>query len=270
MRWARMITSAAAALGATLALCAPAQAITFGRHDGTAHPNVGAMMAYDDPATPNTLHELCTVTLVAPRVVLTAAHCTSYLLDTLGITDVWVTFNTDSASGPYIHGVMHQDPLYPGPQSDPHDIAVIVLDQAPSPSLTPALLPSRGLLDRMKAAGTLGQSTSFTVVGYGVQARQHISGGGTPLFPFDGFRWVATAFFNALNPSWLRLTQNPAVGAGGGCYGDSGGPNFLGTSQVIAGTTIEGDTVCRSTNVVYRMDTDESQDFLAGFGVPIP
>jgi secreted trypsin-like serine protease len=52
------------------------------------------------------------------------------------------------------------------------------------------------------------------------------------------------------------------TGNGGTCYGDSGGPNFLGTSQAIAAITITGDAVCRSTNVVYRLDTESARGFL--------
>ena len=118
----------------------------------------------------------------------------------------------------------------------------------------------------MKAAKTLAQSTAFTAVGYGDGNRQHTKGGGTPAFAFDGFRWVATSFFNSLSSSWLRLTQNASVGAGGTCFGDSGGPDFLGSSDVIAATTITGDNACAATNVDYRMDTAEAQDFLRGWG----
>ena len=64
-------------------------------------------------------------------------------------------------------------------------------------------------------------------------------------------------------------SMNPATGNGGTCYGDSGGPNFLGTTDVIAGTTITGDTNCRSTNVDYRLDTASARQFLARF-VPLP
>jgi secreted trypsin-like serine protease len=249
-------------LVALLIAAAPAGAITYGAPDGGAHPEVGALLAqqaYSD----GTWAE-CTGTLISPTVFLTAAHCTDYLLNDLGITDVWVTFNTNSAKGPYIHGVMHQDPGYPGPSSDPHDIAVIILDKAQT--IAPAKLPSLGLLDQMKAAGTLNQSTAFTAVGYGDRERVHSQGGGSPTFQYDGYRWVGTSFFNSLNDSWLRLTQNSSVGAGGTCFGDSGGPNFLGTSNVIAGTTITGDSVCVSTNVDYRMDTAEAQNFLRAWG----
>ncbi len=255
-----------AGLIAVLALAPTAAAITYGQRDGTGHPNVGAMMAYF-PSDPGTLQELCTGTLVAPKVFLTAAHCTDYLLTDLGITDVWVTFNTDSAQGPYMHGVMHQDAAYPGPTSDPHDIAVIVLDEAPQ-GIVPATLPTLGLFDAMKKAGTL-NAQRFTAVGYGDQTRVHATTG-APAFGFDGYRWVATSGFNALNGAWLRLSQNPSTGNGGTCFGDSGGPNFLGDTQVIAATTITGDSVCRSTNVDYRLDTAEARAFLAAWGVPLP
>jgi hypothetical protein len=56
--------------------------------------------------------------------------------------------------------------------------------------------------------------------------------------------------------------MNPATGNGGTCYGDSGGPNFLGDTDVIAAITITGDSVCRSTNVVYRLDTESARAFL--------
>ena len=108
----RLIIAAVAM--AALVTAGSASAITNGQHDGNAHPNVGAMMAFDDPSQPNTLQELCSGTLVAPQVFLTAAHCTDYLLNDLHTTDVFVTFNTNSAVGPYIQGTMVQDPLYNG------------------------------------------------------------------------------------------------------------------------------------------------------------
>jgi secreted trypsin-like serine protease len=252
-----------AGVTAALALAASAAAITWGQRDGSAHPNVGAMVA--EWRTPGVKDILCTGTLVSPRVFLTAAHCTDYLR-AKGITDAWVTFDTNGSTGPYRHGAMHQDAAYPGPSSDPHDIAVLVLDD-PVSGITPAALPGAGLLDRMKDAGTLDQETSFTAVGYGDRERVKAKGG--PSFQFDGYRWAATSFFNALNKSWLRLTQNASVGAGGTCFGDSGGPNFLGASNTIAAITITGDSQCVSTNVGYRVDTPGARAFLAGFGVPL-
>lgn len=63
--------------------------------------------------------------------------------------------------------------------------------------------------------------------------------------------------------------MNPAKGDGGTCYGDSGGPNFLGAgsteTNIVAGTTITGDTMCRATNVDYRVDTGSARAFLGWF-----
>jgi hypothetical protein len=53
----------------------------------------------------------------------------------------------------------------------------------------------------------------------------------------------------AVNPNWLRISMNPARGDGGTCYGDSGGPNFLGAgsgeTDIVAATTVTGDFMCR-------------------------
>ena len=88
--------------------------------------------------------------------------------------------------------------------------------------------------------------------------------------PFDAFSlFVAVGTLNSINPAWLRISQNPSTGNGGTCYGDSGGPNFLGAgaseTNIIAATTITGDTPCRSTNVDYRLDTDSARSFLGQF-----
>ena len=84
-------------------------------------------------------------------------------------------------------------------------------------------------------------------------------------FHYADIRYVATGSVNALTPTWIRASMNPATGNGGTCYGDSGGPNFLGDTNIIAGTTITGDFVCRATNVDYRLDTPSARTFLGQF-----
>ena len=70
-------------------------------------------------------------------------------------------------------------------------------------------------------------------------------------------------------PGYLCLSQNPATGSGGTCYADSGGPNFLGAgsteTDIIAGITITGDSLCKSTNVIYRLDTGSARAFLKDY-----
>jgi hypothetical protein len=107
------------------------------------------------------------------------------------------------------------------------------------------------------------KSASFTSVGYGDQEPTNAPGG--KVYPFTGERRVATGSFNALNKVWLRLSENPSHGDGGTCFGDSGGPEFLGSSNLQVSITISGDSVCRSTNLDYRLDTPQARAFLGQF-----
>jgi hypothetical protein len=84
---------------------------------------------------------------------------------------------------------------------------------------------------------------------------------------------LITGTLNSITKSWLRISQNSSHGDGGTCYGDSGGPNFLGAgsseTRIVAATTITGDTSCGSTNVDYRLDTPSARSFLSGY-VAVP
>ncbi len=158
------------------------------------------------------------------------------------------------SANPY--GTFHSDPLYGHDQSDPHDIAVVVFDQ-PVRGITPAQLPTAGSLS------SLSGSQTFTSVGYG--AYEVTNGPGGHQYLYNDVRMVATGTLNAINPSRLRISMNPSSGNGGTCYGDFGGPNFLGTTDIVAAITITGDAVCRSTNVVYRLDTELARAFLGQY-----
>ena len=77
-------------VAALLLPAATANAITFGQPDGNLHPNVGALVADWDLDSPGP-DIICSGTLIAPTVFLTAAHCTAFL-EAEGISQVWVTF----------------------------------------------------------------------------------------------------------------------------------------------------------------------------------
>src|SRR5919112_931170 len=91
------------------------------------------------------------------------------------------------------------------------------------------------------------------------------AGPGGHQYLYDDVRMYATGTLNSINKTLLRISMNPSTGNGGTCYGDSGGPNFLGTTNTIAAITITGDAVCRSTNVDYRLDTASARAFLAQY-----
>ena len=243
----RLLTTAVLCIA--FASIAPASAITNGSPDGNRHPNVGGLVAPE--AYPDGTWLYCSGTLISPTVFLTAAHC-----DEDG-AEVRVTFSSAYQPGDKLYeGTFYADPLYNQSQSDPHDIAVVVFDK-PVKGITPARLPAAGSLSNLSG------SQQFTSVGYG--AYEVKKGPGGQQFLYNDVRGVATGTLNSINPAWLRISMNPSKGDGGTCYGDSGGPNFLGSTNIIAGITITGDAVCRSTNVVYRLDTESARDFLGQY-----
>jgi secreted trypsin-like serine protease len=239
----------AALLVASLAFASPVGAITDGIVDGNAHPNVGGLVAAEAYSDGTWIY--CSGTLISPTIFLTAAHCGE------DGERVRVTFDTAYVDGDKVYtGTFEADPLYTWKQSDPHDIAVVVFDKAVK-GITPALLPEAGSLSNLSG------SQKFTSVGYGAYEVTNSPGGHQYLY--NDVRMVATGTLNSINSAWLRISMNPARGDGGTCYGDSGGPNFLGTTDIIAAITITGDAVCRSTNVVYRLDTEAARTFLANY-----
>jgi hypothetical protein len=246
----RRLIAAGSALLASLMFTAAAGAITNGAPDGNGHPAVGALLAQQ--AYSDGTWATCTGTLISPTVFLTAAHCDE------GVTNVKVTFDSSysSATGTTYAGTWHADPRFRKSASDPYDIAVVVLDH-PITTIAPARLPAANSL-----AGLRG-GEQFTSVGYGAQSVT--SGAGGKTFHYADIRYVATGGLNTVTPSWLRISMNPSHGDGGTCYGDSGGPNFLGSTNIVAATTVTGDTPCRATNVDYRMDTASARAFLQQF-----
>ena len=128
---------------------------------------------------------------------------------------------------------------------------------------TYATLPNEDALDRLKPSA----STTFTAVGYGLQQA----------FP-DAAAWkennikvrmVAYPHLLQINTGFtgdgsLVLSNN--TNTGGTCFGDSGGPNFIGNSNVIGGVTSFGiNGTCGGTGGVYRIDRFVDLDWLYGF-----
>ena len=238
-----------------------AGAIVYGEFDANQHPNVGALVYQRD----GTFRIICSGTLISPTIFLTAAHCTQALADRgIEADDVWVTFDaTFDQKSPLLAGTYDLNENYNQRQSDPQDIAVVILDKAVK-NIQPAELPTEGLLDELQASHQLDDQT-FTAVGYGTV--RHSRKTGWQGIEDSDERRFALQSFNALTGAWLKLSMNEATGDGGTCYGDSGGPHFLGgvDSNLLVSITVTGDAVCKATDVTYRLDTANAREYLSQF-----
>ena len=247
----KVLIALATAAVAVLLASSVASAITYGKTDGNRHPNVGALVGTFDGET----YTYCSGTLISRTVFLTAAHCDP------GKNRGKVTFDSRYSSESRLYrGTFHGNPLYPGASNDPYDIAVVVFDE-PVRGIDPARLPSLNRFDGLP------KDKRFTSVGYGSQEVTNAPGGHQ--FVYRDIREYSVGTLNAVTPSYLRISQNPATGNGGTCYGDSGGPNFLGAgpseTDIVASTTITGDAFCKATNTTYRLDTRPARAFLRDY-----
>jgi secreted trypsin-like serine protease len=254
-----------------LVVASPADAITNGEPDGDRHPYVGVLVS--EWQTPGVKQRFCSGTLVAPRVMISAAHCYSIAVSD-GLADqIFVSF--DPVYDAYNPGVLYHATMVPHPEfewnergfmvdSNSPDVAVVHLDEAPP--ITPATLPTEGLLSSVDVRGE-----TFTSVGYGRTRADETSGPNNiePNF-FPSVRNLATQEFRSLQPDWLTLSGNPSTGEGGPCYGDSGGPQFLRATDVTVSVTTFTDGPCRSLTRSSRLDTSSVRQFLASQGVQVP
>lgn len=260
----------AAAMAALLVPAAPAAAITSnGTYDGNGHPNVAALIT--DWSADDEYRPLCTGTLVDADTVVSASHCTAFLEGLGWDVEMFVTFDPDLNDGyERIPATWVTNPDFVDGRADsPGDLAVVELLGAAPRGTRPAALPRSGQLREMRDKGKLTTRTKFTAVGYGSQEAQNAPGG--QQFPADNRRNVAYSTFRSLEPHWLNLSQNQSVGDGGTCYGDSGGPNFLGGPNhstypgLLAAITVTGDAACKNSNKTYRLDTKAARRFLRGY-----
>lgn len=271
-----------------LATGSPAQAITGGQLDGQNHPQVGAVYVSDGFGT-----QRCSATLVAPNVVLTAAHCVQ---DSTGFAVVSfqevisqspaamsaVPFPVDPALGYQIsdlhqHPDWHRGTAYPHPgysefadTGNWYDVGVVVLED-PITAVEPAILAPEAYLDTVSPREL--NASLFTVVGYGAEIRQATAGPRRPLAEdFPLVRRQAQAPGQRATSQILALKGNPqdAHGTGGACHGDSGGPVFTSDahSYLVAVTSYSNTTLCRSLTGHQRVDVPTVRTWLEDFGVP--
>jgi secreted trypsin-like serine protease len=236
------------------------QEITYGSLDGNRHPAVVLILmeVAGQPAF------RCSGTLISSTKVVTAGHCTGEPGEFSGMrifteSDVQNGDNNYPYAGPNsveaASWVTH--PSYTSAAFFLHDVGVIKLAKPVNlPQSAYGKLPSVDSLDGLQP----GTSTSFTAVGYGLQKinpAQVVS---------QKVRMFANPYLVQINtgftgPGSLLLSNNASTG--GTCFGDSGGPNFLGNGMVVAGVTSFGlNGSCGGTGGVFRVDRADVLSFI--------
>ena len=248
-----------------------ASAITDGELDGEGHPHVVLLLM----ETESGARYRCSATLLSPTVVLTAGHCTSnfgYIEEEGDYVAMRVFYESDVQNGNNNYPFKGKNsveakewyahPLYETAPFFYHDVGVVILKQAINLD-NYGELPEVNLLDNL-VANTNKPKITFTAVGYGLQQINPVH------IESQKIRMVAYPKLTQINvPGYvgdfsLLLSNNNSTG--GTCFGDSGGPNFLRDTYIVAGVTSFGKNGnCAGTGGVFRMDKQDVLDFVTPF-----
>src|SRR3989442_1457265 len=125
--------------------------------------NVGALLFdFDGNGIITGDDALCSGSLIAPRVFLTAAHCVSFFP---ADAQLYVSFNADLfASGLEVIAAteFHFDPGFGHDLGDLHDVAVVLLPAGSTTKIQPLGLPRAGLPRATPSAARRARTTGWT------------------------------------------------------------------------------------------------------------
>jgi secreted trypsin-like serine protease len=255
----------AAAVVAALTVTSSASPLIGGTPTGTsAHTNVGAFGVVLN----GTFLEVCSGTVIAPDVVLTAGHCTVFFaqLETRATNPLSIVFTLDATptatSTFYDAARFFTHPDYVDELRGNSKCGLVgqcttdvgLVELATATSATPAVLAPVDYVDSLDLKTQL-----FTIVGYG---KEGFANANTPLGLPGGTRKAGT--FEALGQDvtrdrFLKLAGQHFVTET--CFGDSGGPVFA-NGNLVAVVSFGQSLVCASNGYYTRVDTESVSNWI--------
>jgi hypothetical protein len=262
-----------ASVAMVLGISGPASAVTGNYTEDFVHDYVGLLVFYTDPdpETGDIFSHRCSGTLISPRLIVTAGHCTQgvetgrvYFRQSVAPNydpEAFDGLGGDETTGyPYKNGHTFSHTWTFGDifAGYPHemntmDAGVVKLDEPYTPpSGKFGKLPEPHAIDTYLATTTDKQSLLFRTSGYGLSDQDPVPVSFRERLTAVGHLVEGTSGLTKYN---LKTSANASKDKGGACNGDSGGPVFFDGTRVIAAVVSFGfNPQCKGLDLSYRLD----------------